>query len=108
VKLADEVQKMFCRFFIKPVERQALVNALIAFGEATGTKVHYFTEIRQGIYVASAKANEMKRGGDGSGVKARDGLFYVLRLVRYGLVDAEVQAGGTDEEWPDLISDESF
>jgi hypothetical protein len=101
ITLAVEVQKAFCRFWINATARKALVDALLAFGEITGTRIHHFTEIEQGIYVASAKANEMKRRGDESGVKARGEVLHVLYLIRYGLIKDESHIDG--DEWPDVI-----
>lgn len=104
VILAEEVIKAFCRFWIRPEEREALVKALCAFGEATSTRINHFTEISQGIYVASAKANEMKRSGDSRGVEARKELLRVLYLLRYQLIPEQGYTPAA-EEWPDLIDD---
>jgi hypothetical protein len=101
INLAVEVQKAFCRFWIGATARQSLVDALMAFGEATSTRIHHFTEIEQGIYVASAKANEMKRRGDPAGTDARASLLRTLYLIRYELIKDEPER----DEWPDLIDD---
>jgi hypothetical protein len=116
VKLADDVFKMFCRFYMSDAERRAFVSAVKAFGEATSTEIWNFTEVRQGIYVASAKANEMNRRGSDSGVVARKALAHVIYLIRYGLIEDDQSKAyaapafndmTVDDfglEWPEVIS----
>ncbi|MDQ3256813.1 MAG: hypothetical protein M3R15_23460 [Acidobacteriota bacterium] len=78
IELAKWVVRTLCRFEFTPEERDALITALQALAEVTGVRLDTFMDKQQGVYVASAKANEMRRRGDRRGVEARQKVRDVI------------------------------